>query len=408
MRLNGPFPAAYNPSAEKAASDMSDIERERSMILHRVRRGTLTLEQATRVMHLSYRQVKRVWKRYLAEGEHGLVHKNRGKPSNRAFCDDFKADVLRRYREHGGGSGPMKFTEQLKREDIAVDHETLRRWLLESGLWTPRRTRRTRTPVVRPDAGFGEVLTLTSQRGPWLGIRRAECFLLCLVDEASGVSLCALAPEESCCAAMRLLWAWVERHGIPAAVRSPRRFTCEELRHPSLEQQLAGGEPYTAFFHSCERLGIETRVLHASQENRRIADLQPVMDAARGELRRRGGSTPEEGTRLLQAELGAELNARYAARSRASFDCHVPIMDRTDLRTVFCTRHECSVRPGLLVEHDQRRFRLEPGCRGDPKPINRVVVSEWLDGSIHVLLGPYELPFQELTPACSPVAYRAM
>jgi transposase len=408
MKQSGRFPAAYRPPVREDDLDMTTIERERSAILRKVRRGALTLEQATSVMRLSYRQAKRVWKRYLTEGDDGLVHRSRGKPSNRAFPEAFKADVLRRYRELAGGSGLMRFTEKLECAGISIDHETLRRWLLESGLWTPRRTRRLRTPAVRPDAGFGELLTLVSRRGPWLGGHRPDCFLLCLVDEASDVSLCALAPEESCCAAMRLLWSWVDRHGVPAAVRSPRRFTRDELRHPSLEQQLAGGEPHTAFFQSCERLGIETRVLHAAQEKKRLAGLQTVMEAARGGLRRHGGSTPEEGTSLLEGDVGAELNARYAERSRPSSDCHVPIMDRTDLRTVFCTRHERPVRPGLVVEHDHRRFRLEQSFGGEPRPIHRVVVSEWMDGSIHVLLGASELPFQELTPACPPVAYRAM
>jgi hypothetical protein len=408
MKQGGRFPAAYHPPVREDDPDMTTTERERSAILRKVRRGALTLEQATSVMRLSYRQAKRVWKRYLAEGDDGLVHRSRGRPSNRAFPEAFKTDVLRRYRELAGGSGPMRFTEQLNRAGISIDHETLRRWLLESGLWTPRRIRRPRMPVVRPDAGFGELLTLVSRRGPWLGVRRPDCFLLCLVDEASDVSLFALAPEESCCAAMRLLWSWVERHGVPAAVRSPRRFTCEEQRHPSLEQQLAGGEPHTAFFQSCERLGIETRVLHAAQEKKRLADLQTVVDDARGELYRHGDSTPEEGTRLLQGELGAALNARYAERSRPSLDCHVSIMDRTDLRTVFCTRHERPVRPGLVVEHDQRRFRLEARLGGGQRQVPRVVVSEWLDGSIHVLLGASELPFQELTRTCLPVAYRAM
>jgi len=41
------------------------------------------LREASEVMRISYRQGRRIYKRYREEGDRGLVHRNRGQPSNR-------------------------------------------------------------------------------------------------------------------------------------------------------------------------------------------------------------------------------------------------------------------------------------------------------------------------------------
>ncbi|MBP9777752.1 MAG: helix-turn-helix domain-containing protein [Rickettsiaceae bacterium] len=58
-------------------------ERERiktKAILEGVKDGRITLTLAAKKLELSYRQTQRVYKRYLEEGNKGLIHKSRGKP----------------------------------------------------------------------------------------------------------------------------------------------------------------------------------------------------------------------------------------------------------------------------------------------------------------------------------------
>jgi hypothetical protein len=59
-------------------------------------------------------------------------------------------------------------------------------------------------------------------------------------------------------------------------------------------------------------------------------------------------------------------------------------------------QQEQHVGPNLVVEHNHRRFRLELGFPHVRKPIQKIVVSEWLDGSLHFLVKDMELHFQEL------------
>ncbi len=54
---------------------MSAKERRRAVIMAGVQAGELNLVGAAAVLGLSYRQTKRVWRRYRANGDAGLVHR---------------------------------------------------------------------------------------------------------------------------------------------------------------------------------------------------------------------------------------------------------------------------------------------------------------------------------------------
>ncbi len=69
---------------------MSRKELQRKSVLELVVNKHITLQDASQRMMLSYRQTLRVYSRFCLEGDSGLVHGNRGKPSNRAYSTDFR------------------------------------------------------------------------------------------------------------------------------------------------------------------------------------------------------------------------------------------------------------------------------------------------------------------------------
>jgi transposase len=382
--------------SHKGGFAVSENENRRSMVLSRVGQRTLTLDQASRILALSPRQVKRIWKRFREDGEQGLAHGNRGRPSNRAFPDELKKNILRKYREHALGLGPTRFAEELGEQGIVIDHETLRRWLIESDLWKLSRNRHMTPQVNRCGRGFGELLTLVSIPSNRIGAGLPAAYHLCVRDEATSITLWLLAPEESSTAAMRLLWLWIDRHGIPAALRCQRRFMLRDNRHPTLEEQLAGSEQRTSFARSCERLGIDAGVMNPSQARGVVLDLKPLTCFLESELHRLQAATFEGVNTMMQGAIGDKLNSLFATCSEAVTDYHVPIVDGTDLRSIFCTQQEQCVGPDLVIEHNHRRFRLEMGFQNIRKPIHKIVLSEWLDGSLHFLIKGMELHFQEI------------
>ena len=142
---------------------MSTRELKRAGVLARVKAVTLSLRSAAALMAVSYRQAKRLYRRYRQQGAAGLKHRRAGRASNRATTGKIRTRVLALIREKYGGGvderfGPTLAAEHLASEDgVTVDHETLRRWMLAAGLWSRarkrsphRRRQRTNRPVARP------------------------------------------------------------------------------------------------------------------------------------------------------------------------------------------------------------------------------------------------------------------
>ena len=62
---------------------MSAKERRRKSVFDRVQAGEMTMKTASEVLGLSCRHTRRSYKRFREEGDAGLVHRSRGRPSHR-------------------------------------------------------------------------------------------------------------------------------------------------------------------------------------------------------------------------------------------------------------------------------------------------------------------------------------
>jgi transposase len=88
---------------------MSSRELERVAVMGRVKSGTLKLGDAATMLGLSYRQTKRVWRRYREGGGKGLKHGNAGKPSNRGKPKKVRCRVLALIRKKYSGEEEKRF-----------------------------------------------------------------------------------------------------------------------------------------------------------------------------------------------------------------------------------------------------------------------------------------------------------
>src|ERR1039458_5042287 len=106
---------------------MSRKERERLTIMAGVKAQELTpgadgeVVRGGELMGVGYRQGRRIWKRYPADGDAGLVHRLRGQPSARRKPTELRALALARYEEERYADfGPTLMAEHLAQEGLAV------------------------------------------------------------------------------------------------------------------------------------------------------------------------------------------------------------------------------------------------------------------------------------------------
>jgi len=88
---------------------MSTRELERVEVIGRVAKKQLRLTDAAAMLELSYRQVKRLWRRYKRVGRKGLQHGNVGRASNRSKPAQFRRRVLQLIRKKYSGSEGERF-----------------------------------------------------------------------------------------------------------------------------------------------------------------------------------------------------------------------------------------------------------------------------------------------------------
>ena len=380
---------------------MSRKELRRKSVLEMVRSGTMTLVEASQRMRLSYRQTLRVYQRFLAEGDAGLVHRRRGQPSNRAYPAHFREEVLGRYRERyqAYDLGPTLVAEKLAEEGLVIDHETLRRWLLEAGDWRKRRKRHTHRSRRQRRAHFGDLVQMDGSHHRWFGPDKEQACLMNMVDDATGATMGLMAAQETTEAAMRLLRRWIEVHGVPRALYTDKKSVYITDREPTLEEQLAGEEPLTAFGKACHKLDIEIITAHSPQAKGRVERSNGVyQDRFVKELALGDITTLAAANALLAAGFTDALNAKFVVAPLEAEDFHRPVPQGLDLDDVFCFETSRVVQNDWTVRHENRYYQIHKDNTPLPKPKTKVLVRTHLDGRTQLLHKGKPLAFCAISP----------
>lgn len=376
---------------------MSAKERQRLVELEAVVRGEQTLASAARRLGLSYRQAKRIWRRWREQGDAGLVHRTRGRPSNRTKPESLRRRCLELYRERFEGFGPTLAAEKLAQEGLGVDHETLRRWLLAAGLWKVERRRpKHRSWRPRKDA-FGEMVQLDGSDHDWFerGDGERDC-LMGMIDDATGRRLSRMGQEETIVDAMYLLWRWIQRYGIPRSLYVDRKNVYVTDRKPTIEEQLAGAPALTVFGRACHQLGIEIIPASSPQAKGRIERSFGVyQDRLVKEIRLQGLVTHAEVNALLET-FDEELSERFAVPTVSGRDVHRSVPEGLDLADVFVFEDTRTVQNDWTVRHQNVWYQITGPKRQLPPAKQKVTVVRRLDGTLEILYRGQPVEYERL------------
>ncbi len=379
---------------------MSAKELRRGEVLSRVKRGELTLVEAAELLEASYRQAKRLKKRYGEGGSKALVHGNVGRASNRAD-DKRREQVLELVREHYSGEPQERFGPTLAAEHLASDHgievarETLRGWMLAAGLWSRRRKRKPHRSRRQRRAHFGALIQLDGSHHDWLEGRGPKGCLMNFVDDATGRALCRFSDEETTWAAADLLEAWVLKHGVPQALYCDWKNVYK--RKPTSRELIEGIEPETQFGRMCAKLGIRIIAASSPQAKGRVERHHSThQDRLIKKMRLEGIGDYEAANRYLDEQYLAEHNAKFACEPTAEADFHRRLPQRLDLNWVFCLEHERVLSNDWVVRFQNRFLPLQPTRRQGVAPGTRVRLEQARDGALRVMFADQEIRFVEI------------
>ena len=385
---------------------MSGKERRRKVEFEGVGEGRLTIKEAAAKLRMSYRQCRRSYKRFREEGDAGLVHRRRGRRSNRAKSEAFKEAVLERCRERYEGFGPVLSMEKLAEEGYKVGRETLRVWLLEEGLWQVRRKRARHRQQRERKEHFGELVQMDGSHHEWFGKGKPQSCLMDMVDDATSRGVSLMGEQETSELAMKTLWLWCERYGIPWGLYVDRKNVYVTDREPTIEEQLAGEEALTVFGKACNKLGIKIITANSPQAKGRVERKHGVyQDRFVKELRLLGLATIPEANELLRNGFVNKLNQKFARPPRSDVDFHRPVDAGCNLREIFCFEKTRAVSNDWTVRCEKRFYQILKQNDPLPRPRQKVTVRRLLDGEIQLLYRDKKLAFKEIAPPAAPPRY---
>src|SRR5258708_6462293 len=319
---------------------MSTAVLRRVEVFGQVASGSLRLVDAAEILQLSYRQVKRLWRRYRQEGAGSMQHGSAGRPSHHAKPAAFREQVLRLIRgKYSGGVeerfGPTLASEHLAEEDgLPIHAETLRRWMLEAGLWSRMRGKKRAHRQQRPrKEHFGELVQLDGSFNAWFEQRGPTGCLMNMADDATSKTQSHLGEEETIWNAVSVLRLWIENYGVPLALYTDWKNLYKVA--PTPKQELRGEAPLTQFGRMCAQLGIRIIAANSPQAKGRVvrSHARPLhrrpprrCDGPRGKalVYESANGTLEvryRGERLAWEEISASQSSRCVAQEQA---IHVP------------------------------------------------------------------------------------
>lgn len=364
---------------------------QRLFALNHVLAGELTTEEASRVLQLSVRQVRRLVDRYRAEGTAALVHGNRGRvPVNRTD-PAIRARLVELATTEFAGFNPVHLAETLAEEgqhDLAMCPRTIRRIMAAAGKALPRtrrpprhRTRRERMPRA------GMLLQTDGSRHDWLEGRGPVLTLIGAIDDATGIVTAATFREaEDAAGYLEVFRRTVATYGRPLAIYSDRHgiFSKDPNRPPTLAEQLAGKRGFTQVGRALDEAAIGWIGASSPQAKGRVERLWGTkQDRLVSELRRAGASTIEEANVVLARYLPRH-NRRFAIEPADPEPAWRPWPAERDLAAVFGFCYPRRVANDATLAWAGGSLALPRRADGRSWAGRTVTVEERLDGSLWV------------------------
>ena len=327
---------------------MRQRELKRWHLMEMVKVGKITLREAGERIGVSYRQAKRIGQAIRERGIKGLVHGNRGRPSNHRLKESLRERVLKLSEEVYWDFNDTHFTEKLREcEGIDLNRETVRKLRREAGM-APKRRRRGPKHRKRRErkAQEGWMVLWDGSPHPWFGPDHPPCCLMAAIDDATGKLLAArFFPFEGSAGYLWLLKEIVKKYGIPMIIYQDRHGALHRNdSHWSLEEQLAGRQEPTQVGLALEALGIQSISALSPQAKGRVERLfATLQDRLGAELRLKEIVMMEEANRFLQSTFLKDFNRRFAVRPRESQKAWREVPSHLDLDRIISFRYTVTV-----------------------------------------------------------------
>jgi len=377
-------------------------EQEKLSVIEQAIAGTITNELAATQLQLSVRQVKRLKKKVRDGGKKAIVHQLKGKDSNHQIDEAIKEKVVTIIKNEYTDFKPTFATEKLEEiHDITISYGTTRLWMIEKGLWKPRKQKKGdyRSWRQRKEY-FGELQQFDGSYHKWLEGRYCdnkgiplELCLLASIDDATGkITKACFAANEGVIAVFTFWKEYITETGKPVHIYLDK-FSTYKINHKSA---VDNHELMTQFERAMKALEVDTITAHSPQAKGRIERLfKTLQDRLIKELRLAKITTPEEANIFLQKIFIPKYNKKFAVIPAKEGNTHKVLTtgEKKNLNHIFSLHEIRKINNDFTVQFKNRWYQLKEIQPATVRAKMAVLIATWLDSSVHILLNKHELSY---------------
>jgi len=336
---------------------MSQTELRRVNIINKVIDKVITQLEASNILELSTRQVRRITERVSKEGDKGIIHKSRGRPSTRAFPEKAKDKILKLCKTKYKGFNPLFASEKLfEIEKITISRETLRGWFKKMSI--PYKTRKKRPHRAWRERRhfFGQMVQVDGSHHDWFEDRGPRCVLMGYIDDATSNVFARFYGYEGTFPFMDSFKRYAKKYGLPHNIYIDKHSTYKSTAKPSIEDELNDREPQSQVQRALSELGIEVIYANSPQAKGRVERLfRTFQDRLVKEMRLKGIRTVKDANKFLRYYLPA-YNRRFKVEAIEKGDLHRPLQKNTDLDSILCIKTKHGLNNDSTVAHDKKLY----------------------------------------------------
>lgn len=361
---------------------MSHAEIDRLEVVQKITAKQITQVEAAILLGISYRQVKRIVKKYRQHGVAALVSKRRGKPANNRITSTIKQKALALIRDNYHDFAPTLAHEKLsERHGILCSVETLRKWMVEDDLWQVKTRRRAciHQPRARR-AQFGELVQIDGSPHDWFEGRGARCNLTVYIDDATGKLMTLhFTPTETTQAYMEALDGYLKQYGRPVALYADKH-SIFRVNMKNCEDEL------TQFARACKTLDIQLIHANTPQAKGRVERAnQTLQDRLVKELRLQDIDDIDSANAYLPTFI-EDYNRRFAKSAKSPLEAHREVLhDAQQVQQILSLHSKRVLSKNLTCQYKNVQYQIQTETRGYRLRHTSITVIESFSGEITLL-----------------------
>lgn len=348
----------------------------------------ITWVEASEIIGISYRSMKRWKAKYKEQGYDGLMDRRKGKPSPKRASYTDTEKILTLYRDQYSGFNVVHFREKLiENHDLKYSYTFVSKLLQTAGLISskkPRKIHRKRRDR-RPMSGM--MLHLDGSKHAWFGGKKLYDLLVLMDDATSEIYEMELVDEESTISCMKVLKSCIQSKGIFCSLYSDRAshffFT------PTSGGKVQQGH-LTQIGRALNELNIQMIPSYSPQARGRSERMnQTIQGRLINELKLHQIKTLDQANQFIRKTYIKDHNKRFKVKSREVGSAFIPLSDEINLNRIFSIKEKRVVTLDNVVQYQNLHLQLLPTFIKTSFAKCQVVVHQHLDLTISIVYGPH-------------------